>query len=91
MQEGKVLVWGLTNSWEEKSKAGTKGKIYSIECRIPENSRERKESLLKWAMQKMEQKNKMGKTSDHFNKIGNTKGTSYAKIKDNKRTKMAKT
>ena len=31
-------------------------------------------------MQKMEQKNKMGKTSDHFNKIGNTKGTLHAKM-----------
>ena len=31
-------------------------------------------------MQKIEQKNKMGKTSDHFKQIGNTKGIFYAKV-----------
>ena len=40
---------GLTKSSEKKrteKEKGRKGKIYSLECRVPENSKERKESLL---------------------------------------------
>ena len=54
MQKGKVFVWGvLTNSWEKKKseRQGRKGKIYPFECRVPENNKERWESLLKWIMQ----------------------------------------
>ena len=31
-------------------------------------------------MQKIEEKNRMGKTRDHFNKIRDTKGTFHAKM-----------
>ena len=44
MQKGKMVVsGGLTNSWEQKrsEKQRRKGKIYPIECRVPENSKER--------------------------------------------------
>ena len=44
MQEGKVFIWGgLTNSWEKKTikMQGRKGKIYPIECRVPETTEER--------------------------------------------------
>ena len=37
---------------EAKGK-GEKEKIYPSECRVPKNSTERQESLLKWVMQRM--------------------------------------
>ena len=43
-QEGKVVAWGgFTNSWGKKKskRQGRKGNIYPIECRVPENSKER--------------------------------------------------
>ena len=44
MQKGKMAVWGgLTNSCEKKrsEKLRRKGKIYTSECRVPKNSKER--------------------------------------------------
>ena len=43
MQKGKMVVWeGLTNSWEKKSeRQRRKGKIYTTECKVPENTKER--------------------------------------------------
>ena len=48
MQKSKMAVWGgLTNSCEKKRSEmqRRKGKIYTSECRVPKNSKERKESL----------------------------------------------
>ena len=56
------------------------GKIYPFECRLPKNSRERKEGFLKWMMQKIEENNRMGKIRDLFKKIEDTKGTFHARI-----------
>ena len=36
----------------EKLKERRKGKIYPFECRVPKNSKERKESLPRWSMQR---------------------------------------
>ena len=50
IQEDKMIVWGgFTNSWEKKrsERQRRKGKISPSECRVPKNSKERKESLLK--------------------------------------------
>ena len=44
MQESKVVVWeGLTKSWEKKrsERQMRKGKIYPLECRVSETSKER--------------------------------------------------
>ena len=44
MQKSKMTVWGgLTNSCEKKGseKQRRKGKIYSFECRVLKNSKER--------------------------------------------------
>ena len=44
MQEGKVIVpKGFTKAEEKKrsERQRRKGKIYAIECRVPENSKER--------------------------------------------------
>ena len=70
------------NSCEKKGseKQRRKEKIYPFECRVPKNSKERKESLLQQSMQRIEANNRMGKTRDLFNKIRDTKGTFHAKM-----------
>ena len=56
------------------------GKIYSNECRVPENSKERLESLPQGSVQRNRGKHRMGKTRDLFKKIGDTKGKFHAKM-----------
>ena len=44
MWKSTMAIWGgLTNSWEKKrsKKQRRKGKIYSFECRVPKNSKEK--------------------------------------------------
>ena len=60
--------------------------MYPTECRVTENSRERKEGFLKWMMQKIEENNRMGKIRDLFKKIRDTKGTFHAKMGSIKHT-----
>ena len=54
IQKGKMVVWGgLTNSCEKRSdRQRRKWKIHPLECRVPKNSKERKESLLQWPVQR---------------------------------------
>ena len=54
--------------------------MYPTECRVTENSRERKECFLKWMMQKIEENNRMGKIRDLFKKIEDIKGTFHARV-----------
>ena len=54
--------------------------IYSFQCRVPENSKERKESPLSEQGKEVEENNRMGKTRDLFKKIRDTKGTLHAKM-----------
>ena len=92
MQKGKIVVWeGLTNTWEKKrnKRQRRKGKLYPSECRVPKNSKERKESLPKRTVQRNRGNNRTQKTRDLFKKIRDTKGTLHAKmgtIKDRNKT-----
>ena len=64
MQEGKIAVWGgLTNRCEKKrgEKQRRKGKIQASECRVPENSKKRSESLLQRSVQRNRGKEQNGK------------------------------
>ena len=55
-------------------------KIYS-ECGVSKNSKEREESLPQRSIERNRGKNnRMGKTSDLFKKIRDTKGTFHAKM-----------
>ena len=83
MQKSKRTVWGgLTNSCEKKrsKKQRRKGKICPFECRVPEYSKERWESLPQWSLQKIEENKRMGKVSDLLKKIRDTKGIFLAKM-----------
>ena len=57
-----------------------KEKIYPLECRVPENSKVRKESRLRDQCKEIEENNRMGKTRDLFKKIRDNKETFHAKM-----------
>ena len=65
---------------KKSKKQRRKGKIYPSECRVPENSKERKESLPQSSMQRNRGKHRMGKTRGLFKKIRDTKGTFHPKM-----------
>ena len=58
-----------------------KGKIYTVECRVPKNSKKRlKKACISDQCKEIEENNRMGKTRDLFKKIRNQKGTFHAKM-----------
>ena len=63
-----------------EAKRQRKGNIYPYECRVPKNSKERKESLPLSSSKQIEENNRIGKTRDLFEKIRDTKGTFHAKM-----------
>ena len=68
-----------------------KEKIYPFECRVPRIERRDKKAFLSDQYKEIEENNGMGKTTDHFKKIRDTKGTFHAKtgtIKDRNRTDL---
>ena len=74
-----MVVWGgLTNSWEKKryERQRKKGKIYLSECRVPKD----KKAFLSEQCKEIEENNRIGKISDLFVKIRDTKGTFHAKM-----------
>ena len=82
MQKSKMPVWGgLRNSCEKKrsKKQRRKGKIYASECRVSKIARRDKKAFLSDQCKEIEE-NRMGKTSDLFKKIRDTKGTFHAKM-----------
>ena len=56
------------------------GNIYPFECRVPQNSKERSESLPQLSVQRNRGKQWMGKTRDPFKKIRDTKRTFHARM-----------
>ena len=52
----------------------------SFECRVPKNSRRDKKALLRNQCKEIEENNRMGKTSDLFKKIRDSKVTFHAKM-----------
>ena len=74
---------GLTNSCEKKrsKKQRRKAKIYPFECRVPRNiARRDKKAFLSDQHKEIEDNNRMGKTTNLFKKIRDTKGIFNAKI-----------
>ena len=63
---------------EAKGK-GQKGKVHPSECRVPKSSRRDKKAFSEQCKE-IEGSNRMGKTSDLFKKIRDTKGTFHAKM-----------
>ena len=65
---------------KRSEKQRRKGKICPFECRVPKNSKERKESLISDQCKEIQENSKMGKTGDLFKKIRDTKGTFHTKM-----------
>ena len=57
-----------------------KGKIYPFECRVQRIARRDKKAFLSNQCKEIEENNRMGKTSDLFRKIRDTKRTFHAKM-----------
>ena len=58
-----------------------KGKIYTVECRVPKNSKKRlKKACISDQCKEIEENNRMGKTRDLFKKIRDAKGNFHAKM-----------
>ena len=77
MHKNKTAVWrGLTNSCEKKrsQKQRRKGKIYPFEWRVSKITRRDKKAFLSNQCKEIEENNRMGKTTDLFKKIRDTKG-----------------
>ena len=72
----------LTNSCEKKGckKQRRKGKIYPFECKFQRTARRDKKAFLSDQCREIEENNRMGKTTDPFKKIRDTKGTFQAKM-----------
>ena len=66
----------------EKKEVKSKGKIeiYTSECRVPKNSKERKKAFLSDQCKEIEENSRIRKTRDLFKKISDTKGLFHAKM-----------
>ena len=79
-----MAVWGgLTNSCEKKrsEKQRRKGKIKASNAKFQRVARRDKKAFFSDQCKEIEEKNRMGKTRDHFKKIRDTKGK-MGSIKD---------
>ena len=52
-----------------EAKGKEEGKIYPSECRVPKDSKRDKKAFLSEQCKEIEENNRIGKTSDLFNKI----------------------
>ena len=87
MQKTKWLSEEVLQIAEKRREVKGKGQKerYTIECRVPKNSKRDKKAFLSDQCKEIEGKNRMEKTRDLFKKIRDTKGTFQAKtgsIKD---------
>ena len=90
-----LQIWGLTNSqekeekWKEKRKKGVEKWKREKERYIQLNAEfqriaKRDEKVLTEQLKETEENNRMGKTSDLFMEIGDSKGTFHAKTSTTK-------
>ena len=78
-----MAVWGgLTNSCEsrEVKSKGEKERYKHLNAEFQRIARRDKKAFLRDQCKEIEEKNRMGKTRDHFKKIRDTKGTFHAKM-----------
>ena len=95
MSDEVLQIWGLTNSqekeekWKEKRKKGVEKWKREKERYIQLNAEfqriaKRDEKVLTEQLKETEENNRMGKTSDLFMEIGDSKGTFHAKTSTTK-------
>ena len=77
-----VVLGGLTNSCEEKKskKQKEKGRYKHLNAEFQRIAKRDKKAFFSNQCKGIEEKNRMGKTTDFFKKIRDIKGTFYAKM-----------
>ena len=82
MQKTKWLSEEALQIAEKRREAKGKGQKerYTIECRVPKNSKRDKKAFLSDQCKEMEENNRMGKTRDLIKKIRDTKETFHAQM-----------
>ena len=78
-----MTIWGgLTNSWEKKrsEKQRRKERYKHLNAEFQRIARRDKKAFLSHQCKEIEENNRMGKTSDLFKKIRDTKGRFHAKM-----------
>ena len=81
-----AILGGLTNSCEKKrsEKQRKKERYTHVSAEFQRIARGDKKAFLSDQCKEIEEKNRMGKTSDIFKKITDTKGTFHAKMSSTK-------
>ena len=80
-KKGKMGIWGgITNSWKKKKSKGEKEKYTHQNAEFQRIARKDKKAFLSEQHKEKEENNRMGKTSDLFKKIRDTKGTFHANM-----------
>ena len=77
-----MAVWGgLTNSCEKKAKSkGEKERYKHLNAEFQRTARRNKKDFFSDQCEEIEENNRMGKTRNLFQKIGDTKGIFHAKM-----------
>ena len=83
MQEGKIVVWWVLQTAEERREAkgkGEKERYFHLNAEFQRIARKYKKTFLSDQCKEIEENNRMGKTRDFFKKIRDTRGTFHAKM-----------
>ena len=76
-----MVVWGVfKNSWEKKRNKGERERYTQLIAEFQRTARRDKKAFFSEQCKEVEENNRRGKTSDLFNKIGDTKGTFHTKM-----------
>ena len=80
MQEGKVGLRSLQIAEERREVKRERERYTHLNAESQRIARRGKKALLNEQLKKIVKNNRMGKTRDHFKNIGDTKGTSHARM-----------
>ena len=72
--------WKIAEKRREVKGKGEKERYTHLNAEFQRTARKDKKAFLSHQCKEIEEKNRMGKTRDLFNKIGDTKGTFHAKM-----------
>ena len=83
MQKGKMVVWEalqITEKRREANRKGEKERYTHLNAEFQRTAKRNKKAFLSDQCKEIEENNRMGKTSDLFKNIRDTKGTFHAKM-----------
>ena len=80
MQKSKTAVLKIAVKRQQAKSKGEKERYSHLNAEFQRVARREKKAFLSDQCKEIEEKNRMGKTRDHFKKIRDTKGTFHAKM-----------